>query len=382
MISAVLRRKSYLQWEKVVYPNLYVILIGPAGLARKGTAMSPGQALLRELGIKITSESTTRAALVKALKKASHSDLTAISGKTEYCALTVFSEEFTVFIGYNNQQLMADLANWYDCPDNWTYDSVAHGAQSIPGVYVNLIGATTPELLQSTLPSDAVGGGLMSRAICVWAGGRSKIVTIPLNVVDKDGTKDKLKEQWKSLIETLTDISLIEGEFKPSDSYLKCWAEWYPKQHDTIDFKERRLLYYVGRRPTHLHKLAMVFNASRHDGNLTLTDYDFRRALTLLQKTEADMDKPFAGMGTREDVDIQQAVAVEIYKRKKTTIRDLYKMFYKDIAKNDLITMLSEFEYRGYCKIDSQGSNGMPSTNPVIIYIPEKKGKSTNEESS
>jgi len=76
----------------------------------------------------MAAEATTREALIRALKEAggtSVGDMVvgdgAISQLYLHCSLTVYSQELTVFLGYNNMQLMSDLCDWYDCRESWTY---------------------------------------------------------------------------------------------------------------------------------------------------------------------------------------------------------------------------------------------------------------------
>src|SRR3990172_7399508 len=68
-IAAALERKVWLNWDDAIYPNLYVVLVGPPA-ARKGTAMSQGEWFLRRLGdkrVNMAANSTTFPALVKRL---------------------------------------------------------------------------------------------------------------------------------------------------------------------------------------------------------------------------------------------------------------------------------------------------------------------------
>ena len=148
-VAAALQRKCVLQWGELerFYPNLYVVLIGPSG-SRKGTAMRPALELLQELGIKMASEAITREALIRELKQANANQPDLKTGTMHlHASLTIFSPELTVFLGYQNKQLMSDLTDWYDCRDRWTYRTKGAGVDEIIGVWINLFGGTTPELI-------------------------------------------------------------------------------------------------------------------------------------------------------------------------------------------------------------------------------------------
>ena len=182
LIASVLQRKCHLEWGSLTfYPNMYVVLVAPSGKARKGTAMGVGLQMLEELGVKLAAESITREALVRELANVSDKIIYPDNERVEFhSSLTIFSPELTVFLGHNNFQLMSDLTDWYDCRQKWIYRTKNMGTDEIVGVWVNLIGATTPSLIQTALPMDAIGGGLTSRIIFVCEQNKKRIVPVVL----------------------------------------------------------------------------------------------------------------------------------------------------------------------------------------------------------
>ena len=71
LIAGALQRKVYMPWgHDIIYPNMYIVLIGPSGRARKGTAMNIGKDILKDIVISMTSESITREALIRDMKEA------------------------------------------------------------------------------------------------------------------------------------------------------------------------------------------------------------------------------------------------------------------------------------------------------------------------
>jgi len=114
---------------------MYIVLVGPSGKCRKGTAMGFGMKFLREMGIKMAAESTTREALCRDLKQSNDTKVDISTGDLQlHSSLTIYSQELTVFLGYNNQALMSDLTDWYDCRDAWTYRTKNQGTDDIVGV--------------------------------------------------------------------------------------------------------------------------------------------------------------------------------------------------------------------------------------------------------
>jgi len=330
IIAAVMQRKTWLPWEKRIYPNFYIALIGPAGV-RKGEAMGPGNRMLRQLGIIISAEATTREALIRHLKligkdKSGPGFIDEDGIYKQYSALTVYSEEFTTFTRYDNRDLMADLANWWDCPDVWTYDTKTGGKDEISGVFFNLIGGTTPDLFRRSLPEDLVGGGLLSRIICVFQSVPGQIVIFP--------TEGDVK-LWDALYSDLLEISKITGPFSYNVDFQALYQEWYPKQHEQVRVNSDKLAAYVARRSTHLRKLCMIMNASRC-GDRIINGEDFTRALDLLERTEKTMDKTFEGMGANPLAIIAHRILNEIAMRGSILQSAIMKKYQDDLNIEDL----------------------------------------------
>ena len=60
MLGGALQRKCRLNWGLFdLYPNMYVVLVGPSGVGKTG-AMSPGKKMLRELDVPISADAATR----------------------------------------------------------------------------------------------------------------------------------------------------------------------------------------------------------------------------------------------------------------------------------------------------------------------------------
>lgn len=350
MIASVLERKVYLRWDKRIYPNLYIVLVGPPG-CRKGTAMSPGRELLDEMNVKIAADATSKEKLSSRLKEASD-NFEALDGQIHsYAALTIFSEEFSVFLGYGNIELMQWMSDWYDCKNKWKYETKHQGIDEIEGVWVNLIGATTPELLQESMPRESFGGGLNSRIIYVYADQKEKIVIFPFLTLQDEALKDQLARD-------LQIMRLISGEYEPTQSYLDEWERWYPEQYANHMSQDDRMGGYIDRRPTHLHKLAMIFNASR-GGGLKLTDHDFNRARNLLEETERHMSKTFAGVGKSEFSSVMNRALQYIRMHGKVAYSEVLKRFYYDADDRSLATIIATLERAKLIRLSREEPEGL-----------------------
>ena len=343
LIASALERKCFLSWGTLTfYPNMYVVLVAPSGKARKGTAMGPALKMLEEINVKLAAEAITREALIRTLAESADSTPGDDGTLDNHCSLTVWSPELTVFLGHQNFQLMSDLTDWYDCRSSWTYRTKNQGTDIIKGVWVNLLGATTPDLIRSALPMDAIGGGLTSRMIFVYEPRRGKIVPTPfLSNEDK-----ALRVQ---LMNDLADIRMMKGMFKVTKDFVELWIDWYSAQEDNPPFKDNRFDGYIERRPNHVMKLAMICSASRTD-SMVISDKDLTRAINILTETEKKMPFTFSGMGRSNASDIVASIMSEIASRgeKGIPLKELMQLYYRDADGMLMDKILSQLTLMGF----------------------------------
>jgi hypothetical protein len=343
-----------------IFPNMYIVLVGPSG-CRKGTAMGVGQKFLTDLGIKMAAEATTREALIKALGESNDTTVGTDNEVYLHASLTIYSPELTVFLGYNNVQLMSDLCDWFDCREQWTYRTKNQGTDTIYGVWVNLCGATTPDLLKSTLPSDAIGGGLTARMIMVYAPKKEKTVLLPIET-------DEEKELRSMLLSDLEKISMLSGPFRVDDSFIDNYTRWYAQADDNPPFDDPRMGGYIERRPLHTLKLSMIVSASRSSSRIVTGD-DFIRAKKILETTESYMLRAYSGVGKSKLSDVLSDVMYYIAAEKLTTEKRLLQRFWQDADKFELDRILQTLDSMGFIAIKVTG------TEKVIKY----KGGIKNE---
>ena len=264
-------------------------------------------------------------------------------------SMTIYSQELTVFLGYANLELMTYLADWFDCKDRWRYETKTQGVDHITGVWVNLIGATTPELLQSSIPDNLIGGGLASRMVFVFESRKGKIVPAPF-LTDSD------KRLEEVLHRDLEEISTIYGEYKVTEEWMESYTEWYLKSEQFPVFTDSTLVGYNSRRQVHMKKLSMILNAAR-GGGMLLAQEDFSSAVGLLERTEIGMPGTFAGVGkSRSAPVIAQAIAC-IEERKQISFSELMRMFSRDVDKTELMRVIDTMVAMKLCKRERVGED-------------------------
>lgn len=320
-IASALQRKVKVEWGVSLrfYPNFYIILVGKSATG-KGTAMRPGLDIISEVpSIKMSSQATSLQALINDLKNNNLTDIDPITGIQHYhSSMTVYSEEFTVFLGYKNNDLIATLCNWYDCEDRWTYNTISRKKEEIIGVWVNLIGGTTPDLIRSSLPPDSIGGGLTSRIIFVYADKADALSIFPTET-------ERERELFKLLVNDLETISLLSGDFKWTEGFMDKWSEWRIHDSNNPPFTDAKFDGYCGRRKVHLMKLAMIMSAATEGNDLILTKDDLNNAIDILTEVEGPMAATFMGVGRSDIADL--LFRANIYLKRSPTNEIKYSEF-------------------------------------------------------
>jgi len=333
VIAGALQRRVYLKWGlgQVIYPNIYVVLIGPSGRTRKGVSIGIAKDLLKQVpGVTVTPESSSgRQAMILAMKRASVNFQDPTDGKVKYhCAVTAFSEELSVFLGQGDIAYLSNLTDWYDSKDDWEYETVGRGKDTLHGLCLNLVGGTAPDWIQSMIPHEAVGGGFTSRIIFIVEEKKRKIVP--------EHTMTKREEELQEMLaRDLERISKLSGEIRMDRDAKEKYVRWYTEQSNLSDqginaVDDPRFAGYNERRATHLRKLLLICSASRGD-DLVIKGKDFDRALSLLQGAEVNMHKTFGGFGRNKNSDATEAIRSYIEKVGITTRTMVLRRFYRDV---------------------------------------------------
>lgn len=367
-IAAVLKRKCYSQWETEIYPNLYVVLVGPPGKVRKGTAMSPGLRILEQLDITTAADSITREAFIQDLAATNTAEASLdLEPMKQHCSITIWTQELGVFIRRDDHAQTKDLIDLYDCKPVWRYRTKNMGKDHLIGVWVNLIGATTPDALLEILPNTATTTGLTSRIIFVFADRKSKIVALPIMTPAE-------KELEVQLTRDLEIIHMLDGEFKPTGEYLQRYVNWYEEYgHWLMDRTTDATTSYRERKQTHLRKLSMIFSAARTNSR-TVDLCDFESAMAILNKTEKDMHKAYGGMGRNEMAIMFPRVMEVIQEAKEISFAKLLDLFYQDLSREELDNVLLALSMKDptWCRIESR-KNRDGIERKFIIFTPIKE---------
>jgi hypothetical protein len=336
-IASALMRKTWFIWDNQTYPNLYIILVGPPA-CRKGTALWFSRTVTKNLDdIKLTSDAVTPQAFIESFIDAEVSTPLSNGDILTHSSLTVHSPELAVFLGTENKQLINYLTDWFDSPDEWSYRTRGQGTETIRNVYVNLLGATTPSSLQDTIITSAIGGGLTSRMIFVFASKKGKPVPFPWQT-------EKERKLRENLHNDLGAIKCLNGQFKFTEDFMDIYADWYYTNESDRTFEDNRFDGYFQRKPKHLLKIASILSASRGN-SMEISGGDFKKAIKLIKEIEPNMPMTFSGIGTMDTTYIISLIRMELSSGNTATVNSLLRKYYRDadedLIKRAIITMVS-----------------------------------------
>lgn len=295
-VAAALERRVWLKNQKgLLFPNLYVLIVGRAG-AGKTLATSLCRTLLQEIeGHSVAPTSVTHASLIDSLVD-SEKKIVRPQDTPDIITmnpLTVISDEFSVFLAAYENTFVSRLTTLYDGRVYRETRRTGKLDYSIEAPLLNMIAATTPSYLQNTLPAGVWEEGFMSRILMVFAPEEP-----PYNFLLERESEDA------TFADLIHDIRLIGApEFYGPMTIEKDAADAFIQWHmagGPPTPTHPRLLSYASRRSATLLKLCMVASASSSEGRTITLDH-YVEALDWLMETEGAMPDIFKAMTTGGD---------------------------------------------------------------------------------
>lgn len=343
-IAAVLRRRVWrdeltFKWT----PNFYIIFVGPAGVVNKSTTLNIGYQILRNVpGIHFGPDSMTWHGLAKrfeaafeyaALIRPNQPDIT-----VPMSPLTCSVSELGTFLRPDDKGLVSFLTDVWDGKDRpFEHGTKDSGQIKIENPWLNIIGATTPEWMQTNFPPGLLREGIGSRTIFIHADKKRHLTAYPSRVVKPSGYKDVEKK----LTEDLEHISKLIGPFDLTDEAFAWGENWYASHLGSrpLHMASSRYSGYLARKQTHMHKLAMILATAQRD-NLVIEKADLEAANTILSTAEYSMIRVFESVGTVDEAKFVAELVAFVRAYKWITPNDLWRHCYNIMSKKDFSSAL------------------------------------------
>lgn len=318
-IAATLERKVWIDTGTRLFPNLYVMIVGPSGIG-KTRVIDVMLDIVRTIPeFYISPTSMTTASLVDCLHESKRNlPFTGQENEyVEYNTMYIAVDELSAFMHKFEHELVAALTKFYDC--NW-YKQVrrtAHLSILIERPQLNLLCGSTPSNLIELMPEFAWTQGFTGRTIMVYDTRKEHKDILALG---------KYKEPH-DLAHDIKAISLCFGKITWDRDYAYEMGAWRLSGKEP-EPKHPNLVDYCARRETHLMKLSMVSAVDR--GSMVLQKVDFVRAIGWMHEAERMMPLMFeAGIVTDDGKVLDNIIS---FMRRKggvthsALIRELSKM--------------------------------------------------------
>lgn len=284
-ISASLGRRVWLDMGPyTIFPNFYIVLVAPSGQFRKSSSVRLASGLLKELVPRpnLISQNLTPSALMEAM----NANQTTEGTKLAVTTATGFAivDELSTFLNRKSYEagLASMLIEFYDCPADYEYRTRARGIERLEQPCLGILSASTVDWIRDAIPPEAVGGGLTSRCIFVYA------ETPPPPVARTSYTQEQLTVR-EVLLSELQTLSAFSGPVTLEEEAWKFYEEEYVRfYHKAGDlWRDKYLTGYAARRHIHWLKLSIVFAAAA--GTLTVSLQHLEAALKMLEQVEKHM---------------------------------------------------------------------------------------------
>lgn len=360
VIASALRRKVSLQLGRLIYfPNIYVVLVAEPGVARKTQAIKYGVNFLNTIpDIRLSADSSTKEAMTDDMQTSGMDEILSDGGTLRHSSLNIISKEFESFLGQKkeNTRMLTALTDLFDCPDDWS-SRTRHGTSNkIINPWVNLLAATTPDSLASSLPASAVGGGLTSRIMFVWADKKKKSVAIPSMTEEEVKLKEKLEKD-------LYRISRMSGNYNMTADCIKRWTNWYDNFDEDESgeriCKDKSFSGWYSRKPTYIIKISMLHAASE-SSNLIIEWRHVEQAIEAIREVEHSMGNAFKAIGKSEiSAEVDNVLRI-IREAKCISEKALMTRIWRDIDSTKFTNVIDTLLKTGKVKRTYKGPNEEP----------------------
>lgn len=344
IVSSVVRRHVWLdQGLYVLFPNLYVALVGPPARTAKSTAIRMGRRLIQEVpGVNIGPDSCSREELIRQLAQ---------SKLDNQCAMTIHSSEFSSLIDVSGIPMIQFLTDIYDCdfrdPKGWRYSTKTQGKDEVINPYLTMLVGTTPTYVADAMPNNVIGHGFTSRVIWV----HEEIERLQNPLPDPENV-----EMAKELVADLRHISVLSGQFKLDDKAKEHYREFYHNLYKTVP-ADYRMEGYHWRKKVHVLKVAMILSLTEND-TLTVTERDIEVAIGLLDAIEPNMARTFSAVGKYEHASDLERIGNLVHSTKEgISVEDILRQNYFAGAHDDLRKILQMLHSMGAIHLKVKGSD-------------------------
>lgn len=284
MVASAIGRGSHTiisEADGPIYPNFYIILVGPPGSGKSIGAINARRLLKRVQGVNTGPDKITPERLVARLEKMTQEEHQAI--------LALLLDELSVLLQRKGElDIKPLLTGAYNCPDDFTYENKADGEQTFENCCINILATTQPTTIAEHFTMSDLGTGFASRLFFIHSTESSKTKYF--------ASFPNQNEREKELVKTLTEINMFKGTItwteEAQEFFIKLTDAGIPPT-PTAPYLD----HYCSRRDLHLTKLTMVMMKSRDPRALKIEREDIVAAMDTLLEAEVGMPLALSAIG-------------------------------------------------------------------------------------
>jgi hypothetical protein len=370
VVSAALQRRAWFGniTGDPLFPNLYVIFVGDAGVG-KGLVLGKCNELLRHHTYanenpvdQVVSrkflfppgpDDLTYEKLCEKLSKSTQ-HFKYINGDNSkgvygHASISFVLEELgSLFKRRHDDSLNRLFLTLYDSKD-YEYDTKHQGTSQIRKPCMALLAGCTPNFLPEGIKKGVLEDGTVSRMIFIYEW-EPRITKFFLEQPGKD--EQNYKEDLLAHIKTL---STMHGEVKRGEGVEKFLEDWYTSiWKDKARKCHPKMRTYYARSRVHVLKLAMAIHFS-DSFEMILNLEDCQKALALLDRIEPKMALCFAAAGRNETSRTSKEVLRYISSAELgySSLPDLLEHFQSEVTYNELTEILEGLKIMGRLQVDN-----------------------------
>src|SRR6266498_2223605 len=303
-LSAAISRRVWLPFEDTaIFPNIYVMFVGPAGNG-KTWAMRKVKRVLSELSyVPIIGSVETPPGLWRFMNGNPKADPPVDSpvafparwpdGQVrEVHPMTIIANEFINFISVDDKGWINALNDIYD-EDLYRYRTKNMGEDILLGPYIVLLGALTNEVASDLQKTRIISTGLARRTLFQYGERRWN------DPHSKPHFDERQRAARDRCVAHLKLLQKTGGAFYWSEEVGEWWKAWYDPDLAEVPQRPPALQGWYASKSIQVLKLAMLTSLSENR-KLRLEIPHFQVALEFFAEMEKDLFRIFGGVGRNE----------------------------------------------------------------------------------
>jgi hypothetical protein len=354
VISAILKKRCYMKRGTfTVYPNQYIILVGPPGVG-KGMAIHPAHAFAKDSKPPMANYMSDRITAPKIIERlaAGFATSSVVNGQIHSgveASCTLQATELSSFLS-SSEWMCTFLCDAWD-RGSYEYDTRNKGSFVVKDMCVGMIGACVPEFIRSINKDNgnAIHGGFTARTIFVFAGEKSKSIVWP------QGWGDSVKTQqiYDALVHDLPYIGRVSGEF----TWEKFAQVEFERFYNTIVIEEddtEVVRHFKSRQHVHVMKVAMTLSAASRDDSV-IDVYSIKAAIGLVNQILKSLNVTFRGVGESPLAEATARIQAYIERKGLVSKQEVIRDNYRHITNDDLDRVIFTLASIGFLECITMG---------------------------